>query len=291
MRSNPQMLLRIAQGDAYGLATEYTSDSFTLAKAIQFRQYVKHPTHSLRAGEYSDDTQMSIAVTEVLLEKDPKSLKAEDFADAFVRCFKRDERDGYARGFQALLEEVRDGAELLAKVHPDSDKNGAAMRSVPLGVLPTPELVIKVARLQAAITHNTPGGIRSAVLVGLMSHFALHVDRPLYQLRPWLKELLPDEPLPIWSGARVKGPNVGLNTAHAVLSLLMEQGSLITVAKEALLWGGDTDSVLSIAWGIGSARMRERLPLFFDRDLEPGSRYGRHFLLDLGMRLMSKYSR
>jgi len=281
------MLLRIAQGDAYGAACEYLDlpgESAVRDTALAFERYGRHPRHGLEAGRYTDDTQMSIAIAEVLLARRP--LTRESFADAFVHCFRRDPRKGYSRGFQGLLEQVASGGELLARVRGASDKNGAAMRAVPLGVLDSPSLVRQVATVQAKITHDTMGGVDAAVAVALMSHFVLWTDEPLTRLRPWLQAQMlgadiPDEP---WVGP-VEGPGVGWKSALAVLALVGEQRSLLDIASTALSWGGDTDSVLAIAWGIASTRMSEPLPDFFDDGLEQGL-YGRDFLLRLGAELM-----
>lgn len=293
--ANPDMLVRIAQGDAYGMSCEYVKmpeHSATYEKAHQFLRYVGHPVLLHRPGWYTDDTQMSVAVAECLIERD---LTEASFADHFVHCFKRDWRDGYARHFQAFLESVSDGADFRRRIKPDSDKNGACMRAVPIGVLADPKEVIEVASRQAALTHNTPGGVFSAVAVALMSHFALHVDEPMSSLPEWLRRQTPNQ-LPRWDGSRVKDPGtggtydgVGMATARAVMTLVSERHSLIDIARTALVWGGDTDSVLAVAWGIASARMRGPLPEFFERDLENGQ-YGRDFLRQLGTRLMEEYS-
>jgi hypothetical protein len=65
---NDLMLVRIAQGDAYGMATEYIKlprDQATQDQALEFTKYVANPKHNLRPGQYTDDTQMSLAVPEV----------------------------------------------------------------------------------------------------------------------------------------------------------------------------------------------------------------------------------
>jgi ADP-ribosyl-[dinitrogen reductase] hydrolase len=289
---NPDLLVRIAQGDACGMATEFISlpeHRATKEAALRLDAYGQHPTHhEVRAGHYTDDTQMSIAVAEVLLGHDPPST--ERFADAFVACFKRDPRKGYSRGFQVLLESVGSGAELSKRIRADSDKNGAAMRSVPIGVLPDPERVVEIASLQARITHDTEGGIRSAVAVALMSHYALWTDAPLSEVRSWLETRMPDAPIPKtpWSAA-VAGDELGWKTAMAALTLVESRSSLLDIARTAIDWGGDTDSVLAIAFGIASTRLREPLPRFFDDDLERGP-YGRTFLADLGAALMKRFA-
>jgi len=293
---NPLMLVRIAQGDAYGLATEYIKfprDQAIYDKALKFESYGQHPTHSLKPGCYSDDTQMSIGVTEVLLEEEGYFVLTSRFAEAFVRCFKRDPRDGYARGFQAFLETVKDGSDFIARIDPKSDKNGAAMRSVPLGVLADPIHVRYMANLQAKLTHDTLQGVESSILVALMSHFALHTDEPLSRLPEWLEKQLPaivPRFIAPWEGGPVKVPEVGINTARAVMTLLATETSLIGIAKRTIEWGGDTDSVLAVAWGIASARFQnEQLPMFFDGGLENGP-YGYKFLKELGTKLMGKYA-
>ena len=289
LNPNPNMLLRIAQGDAYGMATEYIKlprDQTVYDQALEFTQYCKHPTHNLMPGQYTDDTQMSIAVAEVLLGDEHTRPM---FADAFVRCFKRDQRDGYARHFQAFLESVVDVHDFLARINPASDKNGAAMRSVPIGVLSNPNQVIEVAQTQAKLTHDTLGGIASSIFVSLMSHFALYRDEPFSNLPAWLEKVYPILVLKPWPGGRIAAPDVGLKTASAVLRLLIDGRNLIDIAKTTIEWGGDTDSVLAIAWGIASARMREPLPEFFEHGLERGP-YGYNFLAKLGETLMMRYS-
>ena len=48
------------------------------------------------------------------------------------------------------------------------------MRSGPIGIFPTIEKVIENATIQAAITHNTPDGIKAAIAAALMSHYFIY---------------------------------------------------------------------------------------------------------------------
>src|SRR5579871_4083689 len=171
---NDNMLLRIAQGDAYGICVEYVKEKEQpelYAQARKFECYLQHPVHKgLRPGMYSDDTQMSIAVAEALINDASglyweNYLKHEQFIQHWFDTFKRDPRDGYSRGFQALLESAKTSDELRLMLKPDSTKNGAAMRSVPLGVIPDPEWVKAMAMRQAGTTHATYEGVTSAVAV------------------------------------------------------------------------------------------------------------------------------
>lgn len=57
---NDDMLLRIAQGDAYAIAVEYVSRKDfpdLYSEMLRFEKFHQHPTyHKLKAGEFSDDT-------------------------------------------------------------------------------------------------------------------------------------------------------------------------------------------------------------------------------------------
>src|SRR5262249_23094189 len=134
--------------------------------------YVQHPRHNIRPGFYTDDTQMTLAVAEALVSGE--RWTPENLAARFVECFHRDPREGYAGGFYAFLQEVRDGETFLARIRPHSDKSGAAMRAAPLGVLPSIGEVLERCRVQAAITHNTPDGLGAAMAAALMTHYTLY---------------------------------------------------------------------------------------------------------------------
>lgn len=291
------MLLHIAMGDAYCAAVEYVKDESLRTEAMKVEKYLRHPTHGHRPGEYTDDTQMSIAVSEVLLGED---WSVEAFADAFVRVFKRDQRKGYSRGFQGVLESVNNGTELLQTLrgHNNSTKNGAAMRAVPIGALPSVKDVIDVAGRQARITHNSIDGVDSAVYVALMSHYAMYVDQPmtshdLYQFLDKSYDCLYEELLTPWVGP-VTGPNLAMNTVRAVFTVVTRNGGeadITTMLRHIIEDGGDTDSVAAIALGIKAPRFKKSLPPFFEAGLEPAPRqYGAPYLKELGRRLMDKFN-
>lgn len=296
--SHPNMLLRIGQADAYAIAYEYVKDKALQTEMLKFERFHRHPTYeALRPGCYTDDTQMSVAVSEVLIEKGAEA-KAEDYAEAFFRCFKRDPRDGYSRGLQAILEEAKDATHMRSLIVPNSNKNGGCMRAVPIGVLKDVKQVMDVAATQASVTHATWGGINSAMAVALMSHFALYDRRSFASMFMWCRNQLPSfeyfkEP---WEGRVGSSSNdkrnigVGMCTAHAVHTLLTTEDTLMGMLKKAIEWGGDTDSVASVAWGIASARHSGvNIPQFMYDDLEKDGSYGPAFLEDLGMRLMAAY--
>lgn len=172
------------------------------------------------------------------------------------------------------------------------------MRAVPIGLLRKPDQAIQVASLQAAVTHATWGGIQSASAVALMSHFAHRRRESMASLRWWCSKHLEvfehfKQP---WEGPvhnsrnDPQGFGVGVNTAWAVCTLLEQEHSLMNIMRKTIEWGGDTDSVASIAWGIASARYPDEiLPEFMERDLEPGGSYGVEYLKTVGRLLTKAY--
>lgn len=296
---NPNILYYTAIGDAYCLPVEYIKqDHPNVEEALKFKRYLQHPKYPLEPGSVSDDTQMSIANSEVLIAGKPYDNIA--WASSWVDVFKRDPRKGYSKKFQKYLEETDSGIDFLKTIHPVSNKNGAAMRSPVLGVLNTPAEVLKLSRQQAAITHNTPGGIFGSQAVALMSHYALWSYGPMdrlnlgeYLIEHLGKDLVKggifkDVIVTPWKG-RVAGEEMGINTAWSVFELLVTCDSLLEMLKKTIEMGGDCDSVASIALGIGSCRLKDDLPEFMHTQLELDSKYGGEFLKRLGAKLMAKF--
>jgi len=190
------VLVELAVGDAYGAGFEYVSPELVRARN-DLSGYHAHPRHAIAPGHYTDDTQMSLAVAEALVDGgDWTSLT---LASKFVEVFRRDPREGYASGFHGFLSRVTSGEQFLAEIRAGSDKSGAAMRACPVGVLPDLAEVLERTRVQAAITHDTPDGIGAACAAALMPHYFLYRLGPRADLGRFLTAHVPGD----WaSGAR-----------------------------------------------------------------------------------------
>ena len=276
------MLVELAIGDAYGAAFEYVPrrhiDRFnTLAG------YARHPRHALEPGSYTDDTQMSIAVAEVLAFGRDWSRAA--FAERFVLAFKRDPREGYARGFYQFLQEVRDGADFLRRIRNDSDKSGGAMRACPVGLLDTPGRVADLAEQQAAVTHDTPDGVAAAVAAALSTHYFAYDLGPPDELPRFLAESLDERWAVAWAGE--VGPK-GWMSVRAAVTALARNHSLASLLKDCVDFGGDVDTVAAIALGAASTSRdyARDLPAALYDGLESGP-YGRPFLAELDQALFA----
>lgn len=281
------MLFECAIGDAYGFGFEYADENLPFNT---LEHYLPHPTYGhLRPGQYTDDTQMSLAIAEALVERLPwNEFK---LAQKFVEVFRRDPRDGYSKGFQQILETVDDGLQLIQRLNPISDKSGAAMRAGPIGVLKNRREVIERAHIQAAITHNTPDGRWAACAAALMTHFFLHTSYPKHELGQWIR---------VWciqegdhTGIRWSEPWTGKVGAQgwmavrAAITAIQAHDTLADILKACVAFSGDVDTVSAIALSAASCcpTIGKVLPRALVDGLEDGP-YGGQYLRKLDMDLL-----
>ncbi|MFN6517730.1 MAG: ADP-ribosylglycohydrolase family protein [Nostoc sp. CreGUA01] len=274
------MLLELAIADAYGAGFEY-ADEMILNNDLS--RYVEHPRFRLIPGSYTDDTQMSIAIAEVIVAQAPWT--PEVLAQSFVTAFKRDRRQGYAKNFYNFLVEIQDGEEFLTKIRPDSDKSGAAMRAAPIGVYPTPEKVIEAATIQAAITHNTLDGINAAVAAALMSHYFIYRLGAKRKLGKFLEAYVSGQWSKPWQG---KVKSKGWMSVRAAITAVMRNDSMSQLLQDCIAFTGDVDTVAAIALAAASCseEITQDIPNHLVAGLENGA-YGRDYLIGLDRQLMS----
>ncbi len=276
------MLVELAIGDAYGAGFEYADPRFVAAHNT-LDGYVRHPTHhGIAPGAYTDDTQMTLALAELLADGGPWTPLA--IADRFVAAFHRDPRDGYARGFQAFLREVRTGSDFLARIRPDSDKSGAAMRAAPLGLLPTADEVLHHTDVQARVTHDTPDGVASASAAALAVHYCRYGLGPVAEVGDWLADRLGSA---VWARPwQGEVGSKGVMSVRAALTALTSHDSLGSILRACVAFTGDVDTVATIAISAAatSAEITADLPAVLHDGLENGP-YGRDHLAALDARL------
>jgi len=280
------MLLEISIFDAYASAFEYARPSGN--RQNNLLQYYSHPKWKNIPGTYTDDTEMSIAIAELLVEKldwTPKNI-----ANKFVEVFKRNgQRTGYAARFYEFLCSVNNGREFLERIKPDSSKSGAAMRANPIGILETEEQVIDYSKIQAKLTHNTDSGISAAVAVSLSSFYFLNDIGPKSELADYLEERihgvkfghdLRDK----WTQTKVG--EQGIESVHAAVQAIMNSDSMSSLLYNCVEYGGDTDTVAAIAGGAASCskEIKQDIPENLILTLENGP-YGRDFLIELDRQL------
>lgn len=285
------MLLEIAIGDAYGMGFEFAKKDALKERKNDGETYAPHPFHDIKPGHYTDDTQMSLAVAEVLLAQGPLARR-EHFAEAFVKAYHRDPRLGYSSGFQALLNETKTGAELCQKLRPQSIGSGSAMRACPIGFLEKQDDVLRVAETQARITHDTLEGIAAAQGVAMMIHWSLqHGPDVRFQLRNKIRSLHPLLDEALWKPWTDPVPNEGLPALNAALSVLESADNMQDAAIRSVSTAGDVDTVAAIAMGAASLLLpneKRHIPENLMNNLE-NKAYGRSYLEKLDKQLFQTF--
>ena len=278
------MLLYHAIGDAYGAGFEYAD------KMLPFntlKGYVRNTTHpALLPGRYTDDTQMAIAIAELMISGDVWTPL--NIANKFVEVFKRDEREGYARRFQQFLEEIQSGEEFLRRIKNDSDKSGGAMRATPIGLYKDIEVVKERSAIQAAVTHNTLDGIDAAIVASLMTHYFIYKLGPKRDLGNFLNDQMCSRAWNrdwnvVWDG---KVGSKGWQSVTAAITAIRMSSTLSEVLKNSVAFSGDVDTVAAVALAAGSVseELENDIPKHLIDGLENG-KYGRDYIENLNVKL------
>lgn len=278
------MLLEIAIGDAYGAGFEFVDEDI-IERENTLEKYYGSRIDDLKAGQYTDDTQMSLAIVELMLSEEEWSK--ENIARYFIHAFKRDQRKGYSKGFYSFLDGINTEQEFVENIMNDSVRNGAAMRAVPIGLYSTIKEVMEKAKVQAQVTHDTHEGIVSAQAVALMTYFFKNKIGNKTELKSFIEantyELFRDD-------YKERVPCAAIETIDAVLTVLKESNSYEDILLKSVELGGDTDSVASIAMGVASfsEEYEISLPSFLTEDIE-NETYGRDYLIKLDNEVLQKF--
>jgi ADP-ribosylglycohydrolase len=276
------MILEIAIGDAFGAAYEYANK-----KTVSIHGYRSHPKHLNPSGCYTDDTQMSIGIIELLLEE--KDWTKELIGTKFFNCFKRDDRKGYARRFYEFLSTTENATDFINNIKPDSDKSGAAMRSVPMGLIKDIDELIHKSQLQASFTHNTTDGILAAHITALSSHFFIYEKGNKTDLISFLTKYLNLNGNNLINWNKPVGSK-GLDSVGAAITAIMKHNNFCDILKTCINFTGDVDTVAAIALGIASTSKQfvNNLPFYLFTGLE-NNNYGRDFLIDMDEKLFKHF--
>lgn len=279
------MLVECAIADAYGACFEF-NEKWYVNQYNTLKEYVPHNNHpGLRPGMYTDDTQMSIALAELIVAKKP--FTRQNVAEKFVECFHRDPRRGYAGRFYWFLTETKTAADFLKNIIPVSEKSGAAMRAAPLGVYKDLAEVKDKCILQANITHCTDNGRRSALAAACTSWFFHHTEEPKSKLPAFLKAEVCNE----WDWSLLWKKQVGvvgMECVQAAITAILETDSLSRMLQRCIAFNGDVDTVAAIALSCaaGSKQFAHDLPQALYDGLE-NDQYGRDYIANLDNQLMA----
>ncbi|MFK7822301.1 MAG: ADP-ribosylglycohydrolase family protein [Planctomycetaceae bacterium] len=234
---------------------------------------------------YTDDTEMAIAVLQVL--ESEGHIDQDLLAEKFARRYAADPRRGYGAGAQELLRRICDGHDWRTASRElfngsGSFGNGGAMRVPPLGVWFANDIdkLKEQARLSAEVTHSHAEGQEGAVAVALAAAWAVNNDpKNAADMLPWIIEHL-DNSTAVCTGIKTAmefeldawafdvANKVGCGdqvTAQDTVPFCLWMSAATLNDFEDAMWttariGGDIDTNCAIVGGIVAAARTEPIP-------------------------------
>lgn len=275
------MLVELAIGDAYGAQFEFADPD--LVEKYNQLEYVKVREDAVPPGYYTDDTQQTMAIAELLIEK--IAWTPENIAQKLVDVYHRDPRKGYSRRVRTALHASTNGTEFLKNLDENSDTSGASMRACPLGIIADIPELIERTTIQAKISHNTPLGIQASVATALASHYCIYQLGDLSGIGEFITRYVEgDWQVPYQEFVGQKG----WMSVRAALTALCAHQNLADMLRGCIALTGDVDTVASIAMGTAAnlPQIENNLPDSLYQQLEAGD-YGLEYLQSLDEQLLS----
>jgi ADP-ribosyl-[dinitrogen reductase] hydrolase len=280
-------LYHMAIADAYGAGFEFKEQAF-VDDFNHLDQYFTHGKDNIPLGHYTDDTQMTLALCNLLLNEEP--FAPLPIAKNFLQAYQEDKRLGYASGFQKFLDSCENGHDFLNRIKPNSTRNGAAMRAIPCGFIKDTSQVLLFARTQAKVTHDTAEGIASAQAIALMAHMFYHKKSNISQAMDEIHKQFLKYYFNKKNRNRVKCD--AIQTVRAVFTVLLKHDNLADILHQSVSFGGDTDSVAALAVGLASLSptFKQNLPQILCDGLEDQA-YGADYLKYIGEEIIKTHPR
>lgn len=293
-------LLGLALGDALGSHFEGQSPDWIARRYETADALLENPPPS--PWYYTDDTQMTLGLAETLIEHGRVEHAA--LCQRFAAHY--DPQRGYGRGARVVLEAMQAGEDfdrVARELFPGgSYGNGAAMRVAPVGLVfaHDHDLLWEQARRSALPTHVHPLGIEGAQLLALAVAICLEERNPRDH-RLW--DALAARCTTAEFQTRIEEARQASNreelialgngiAAHdsvvtAIACYLLWGESVEETIAEAILLGGDTDTIAAMAGALaGAACGASSISPILLNSLEAGP-HGRDYLMQLGRQLAS----
>lgn len=167
-------MLGLAIGDALGAPTEFLSYDEIRVRFPPDGVQDFHPFVGLRAGSYTDDTEMTIAIALGILNASKSNLESilDSISTEFVKWYGQTKAGrSPGRTCTSSVSRLRQGVHWSVSGKNDSKGCGTAMRSAPIGLAFRTDLNMleELATKSSLITHGHPaataGSIGTAYLV------------------------------------------------------------------------------------------------------------------------------
>lgn len=293
-----------AIGDALGMPIEFLSDAEIRKHYGRIEKFEKplssHPCKHLKAGQWTDDTQLLLLMAESLIEN--KGFEIYDFANRLAAWGKRCEEDKTYNRYAEIINikasrEMRRGLDPRSTGH-RSPNPGSVVRSIPIGIWYYRDIdaVVKYSKESSIPTHNSNEAKDSCLAVALTCAYLLNGLSPEESIKSMvqyisikkLKKKL-NQVIGMQDDKPEKVKNViGMGTkasevlAFAFYSFLHAKEDFAKSALTAVNVLGNTDTTAAIAGALsGAYNGLSKIPRKFTDQLEEFD-----LLCDVGKKLI-----
>lgn len=269
IKNKGNMLLYSGVGDSYGLAFEFSSKEFTDKHNdvlnYKRREKLSKGWEKHQSGQYSDDTDCSLAVVTTLL-----SLDGQFDAKYFLTCWKSNLQENPDRGYSKTTKHqlLNLSEQEILTGDRNSTTNGCLMGAQFLGLLPTPEKFAKASVAKCLPMHANPDCVKATTFIAYLAHNLYYKTKSVDEAISMIK--MQHEFKSVFKKVECDATS----TVNGVLYAL--QGKTKTeVLKRSVDLLGDVDSVASIALGLHAlnAEVTDVLPAIFYENLERPNYY------------------
>ncbi len=243
----------LAVGDALGATTEFLTPREIKEKHGVHDKIIGGGWLRLKAGRVTDDTEMSLALGESIL--DHQGVEAKAVAEAFSQWMRKKPVD-IGNTVRRGIVHYRNSGETAVAVNEFDAGNGACMRSLGISLFycdaPQRER-LEASRAQSHITHNNPmadAGTETVVEMVVAALKGWHKSR----LEEMAASLVTRFPLYRYDRRRVENPSGYIvETLQVVFQALFANDNFENILIDVVNRGGDADTTGAIAGMLAGA--------------------------------------
>jgi ADP-ribosyl-[dinitrogen reductase] hydrolase len=176
MKKKSGVLIALAVGDSLGMQFETRNWNDPAILAWNGHSYGSSEFHKLGPGQWTDDTGMSLALTETLINTYPglsyyrgRGYYPEIAARSYLNWYQGPTFRGAGQTTRKALENLKNDVPWYESGELGALGNGTAMRVAPLGVFykDEPSKLIKAAKLDAIITHDSHEAQQGSIAIAM----------------------------------------------------------------------------------------------------------------------------
>ncbi|QPK63195.1 ADP-ribosyl-[dinitrogen reductase] hydrolase [Methylomonas sp. LL1] len=244
--------LGFACGDALGATVEFMSAKQIQKRYGEHRDMVGGGWLALDAGQVTDDTQMSLALGQAIIDHQGWNLRA--VADNFLAWLDSEPPDVGNTCRRGILR-YRDSGLLCGSPSEDEAGNGACMRNLPvvLATLNRPDLFELWSLQQSHITHHHPLSDAATLALGRMVSLLINGQGPDACLLE-AERLIAVHAEFAYKPYPEKASGYIVDTVQTVLHYFFNSDSFESCLIATVNQGGDADTTGALAGMLAGAR-------------------------------------